>query len=155
MHRFGQLPAIGGADCTRGATVIGNGQDNGDVVVGIRLDFDLPPDVMRPFQPACIDQRAPGDREGVIPQGPVAEFGSWKSSLNRQLEGELGLTVVGGRRISERGGRELRSSSRPVRVVPDPPWNLLVDPPTRMVIFPVSASKDTSLLTFDNASAQK
>ena len=36
-------------------------------------------------------------------------------------------------------------SSRPVRVVPDA-VERLVDPPTRMVIFPVSASKDTSLL---------
>ena len=56
LQRAGQHPLVLGADGPLRVAVLGDGQLDGDVAVGVRFDDDLPPDVAGRVQPPGPDQ---------------------------------------------------------------------------------------------------
>ena len=101
----GQHPAIIGADRALGVAVRGDWQHNAHLAVAVRPDRDAPVGVAGLGCPLRLLHRSAGHREGVVPQGPVAQA---ELLAEPQLEGERVLAVVGRGNVLQAGGQRRR-----------------------------------------------
>ena len=109
LQPVGQLPAVPGANGALGVAVRGLRQGDRHVAVAAGLHRDPPADVAALLQPLRLLDRSAGDREGVVPQGLVAQA---ELLAEAQLEGEGALPVVGRGDVLQAGGQRRRRQTR-------------------------------------------
>ena len=89
-HLVGQHPAVSRADGSLGVAVGRCGQGD-DLAVAVRPDRDQPAQVAALCDPLSLLHLSPGHREGMVPQGLVAQA---ELLAEPQLEGEHVLPVA-------------------------------------------------------------